>query len=93
MLCGLREVISGEAEEGGYGLTDQRPKRDSMSIEEATVSNMWEITVIVKRIIEHLHTKLIRSLNVRFTGSIILSLIRRNCSAVGLAQSAEFHFF
>ena len=27
---------------------DQRPKRDSMSLEEATVSNMWEIAVIVE---------------------------------------------
>jgi hypothetical protein len=24
-------------------MSDQRPKRDTMSIEEATVSNMWEI--------------------------------------------------
>ena len=29
-------------------MTDQRPKRDSMSIEEATVSNMWEIAAIVE---------------------------------------------
>lgn len=56
-------------------MSDQRPKRDSMSIEEATVSNMREITMIVKRIIENLHTKLIRSLNVRFTGFIILTLL------------------
>jgi hypothetical protein len=25
-------------------MSDQRPQRDSMSIEGATVSNMWEIT-------------------------------------------------
>ncbi len=29
-------------------MTDQRPKRDSMSIEEATISNMWEIAAIVE---------------------------------------------
>lgn len=29
-------------------MSDQRPKRDSMSIEEATVSNMWEIAAIVE---------------------------------------------
>lgn len=29
-------------------MNDQRPKRDSMSIEEATVSNMWEIAAIVE---------------------------------------------
>jgi hypothetical protein len=27
---------------------DQRPKRDSMSLEEATVSNMWKIAAIVE---------------------------------------------
>jgi hypothetical protein len=29
-------------------MSDPRPKRDSMSIEEATVSNMWEIAAIVE---------------------------------------------
>ena len=29
-------------------MSDDRPKRDSMSIEEAIVSNMWEIAAIVK---------------------------------------------
>ena len=29
-------------------MSDDRPKRDSMSIEEATVSNMWEIAAIVE---------------------------------------------
>ena len=29
-------------------MSDQRPKRDTMSIEEATVSNMWEIAAIVE---------------------------------------------
>ena len=29
-------------------MSDQRPKRDSMSLEEATVSNMWEIAAIVE---------------------------------------------
>ena len=29
-------------------MSDTRPKRDSMSIEEATVSNMWEIAAIVE---------------------------------------------
>ena len=24
-------------------MSDQRPKRDCMSLEEATISNMWEI--------------------------------------------------
>ena len=75
MLCGLREVICGEAEEGGYGLSDPRPKRDTMSIEEATVSNMWEIAAIVEGIIKNLHTKLIRSLNVRLTSFTILTLL------------------
>jgi len=28
-------------------MSDNRPKRDSMSIEEATTSNMWEIAAIV----------------------------------------------
>ena len=27
-------------------MSDQRPKRDSMAIGEATVSNMWEIAAI-----------------------------------------------
>ena len=29
-------------------MRDDRPKRDSMSLEEATVSNMWEIAAIVE---------------------------------------------
>jgi hypothetical protein len=29
-------------------MSDQRPKRDSMSLEEATVSNMWKIAAIVE---------------------------------------------
>jgi hypothetical protein len=29
-------------------MSDQRPKRDTMSIEEATISNMWEIAAIVE---------------------------------------------
>jgi hypothetical protein len=29
-------------------MNDQRPTRDSMFIEEATVSNMWEIAAIVE---------------------------------------------
>ena len=29
-------------------MSHDRPKRDSMSIEEATVSNMWEIAAIVE---------------------------------------------
>ena len=29
-------------------MNDQRPTRDSMSLEEATVSNMWEIAAIVE---------------------------------------------
>jgi len=29
-------------------MSNDRPKRESMSIEEATVSNMWEITAIVE---------------------------------------------
>jgi hypothetical protein len=27
---------------------EERPKRDTMSLEEATVSNMWEIAAIVE---------------------------------------------
>ena len=29
-------------------MNDDRPKRDSMSIEEATISNVWEIAAIVE---------------------------------------------
>ena len=29
-------------------MSDDRPKRDTMSMEEATVSNMWEIAVRVE---------------------------------------------
>jgi hypothetical protein len=29
-------------------MSNDRPKHDSMSIEEATVSNMWEIAAIVE---------------------------------------------
>lgn len=29
-------------------MSDQRPKRESISIEEATVSNMWEIAAIAE---------------------------------------------
>jgi len=29
-------------------MSTDRPKRDSMSLEEATVSNMWEIAAIVE---------------------------------------------
>jgi hypothetical protein len=31
-------------------MSNQHPKRESMSIEEATVSNMWEITAIVEMV-------------------------------------------
>ena len=43
----MRDAIGGE--EARYdGMSDQRPKRESMSIEEATISNMWEIAAIVE---------------------------------------------
>jgi hypothetical protein len=29
-------------------MSDDRPKRDNMSLEEATVSNRWEIAAIVE---------------------------------------------
>ena len=29
-------------------MSTDRPKRETMSVEEATVSNMWEITAIVE---------------------------------------------
>jgi hypothetical protein len=29
-------------------MSEERPKRDSMSVEEATISNMWEIVAIVE---------------------------------------------
>jgi hypothetical protein len=29
-------------------MSDDRPKRESMSIEEATISNLWEIAAIVE---------------------------------------------
>jgi hypothetical protein len=31
----------------GYPMSDACPTRESMSIEEATISNMWEIAAIV----------------------------------------------
>lgn len=48
LLHDSRWVNCGEAEVGRYAMSDQRPKRDSISIEEATVSSMWEIDVIVE---------------------------------------------
>ena len=30
-------------------MSDQRPTRDTMSLEEATISNMWEIATIYAR--------------------------------------------
>jgi hypothetical protein len=30
-------------------MSEQRPKRDSMSLEEATVSNMWEIAGLLEQ--------------------------------------------
>jgi hypothetical protein len=38
----LREVVTPPP------MSEQRPKRDTMSIEEATVSNMWEIAALVE---------------------------------------------
>ncbi|MGQ0694674.1 MAG: hypothetical protein ACT4OL_03750 [Nitrospiraceae bacterium] len=29
-------------------MSDQRPKRDTMSLEKATISNMWEIAALVE---------------------------------------------
>jgi hypothetical protein len=29
-------------------MRDDRPKRDAMSLDEATISNMWEIAAIVE---------------------------------------------
>ena len=29
-------------------MSEQRPKRESMSIEEATISNMWEMAALVE---------------------------------------------
>jgi len=29
-------------------MSDDRPKRETMSIEEATVSNLWEIAALVE---------------------------------------------
>jgi hypothetical protein len=34
--------------EAEWQMSDDRPQRDSMSIEEATISNMWEIAAIVE---------------------------------------------
>ena len=33
-------------------MSHDRPKRDTMSLEEATISNMWEITVVAEAL-EH----------------------------------------
>jgi hypothetical protein len=38
--------------EAEWQINDQSPKRDTMSIEEVTVSNMWEIAAIVE-VLEH----------------------------------------
>ena len=43
----LREA-TGAGTSGDYPMSDDRPKRDSMSIEEAIVSNMLEIAAIVE---------------------------------------------
>ena len=32
----------------GYAMSDERPKCETMSIEEATISNMWEMAAIVE---------------------------------------------
>ena len=42
MERGLREVVTPQP------MSEQRPRRNSMSLEEATVSNMWEIEAIVE---------------------------------------------
>jgi hypothetical protein len=44
---GLRQT-TGAGTSGDHPLSNDRHKRDSMSIEEATVSNMSEIMAIVK---------------------------------------------
>ena len=33
-------------------MSDDRPKRESMSLEEATISNMWEIATIAEVVLE-----------------------------------------
>jgi hypothetical protein len=33
---------------GEPSMSDERPKRETMSIEEAAISNMWEIAAIVE---------------------------------------------
>ena len=35
-------------------MSDDRPKRDTMSLEEATISNMWEIAACSYRRTRHL---------------------------------------
>jgi hypothetical protein len=39
---GLREAVNAQ------DMKDDRPKRDSMSLEEATISNMWGIAALVE---------------------------------------------
>jgi hypothetical protein len=34
-------------------MSNERPKRESMSIEEATISNMWEIVTALKVTVGH----------------------------------------
>ena len=34
--------------EANIEMNDDHPKRDNMSLEEATISNMWEIAAIVE---------------------------------------------
>jgi hypothetical protein len=41
------KIIANQLGRPGYEMSDERPKRDSMSREEATVSNMWEIRTIL----------------------------------------------
>jgi hypothetical protein len=54
-LINLASTLLGLLTDAGAGvettiqMNDDRPTRDSMSIEEATISNMWEIATIYAR--------------------------------------------
>ena len=43
-----RRAASNLRRRQGYAMSDERPNCETMSIEEATISNMWEMVAIVE---------------------------------------------
>jgi hypothetical protein len=67
-------------------MNDQLPKRESMSIEEAAVSNMWEIAAIVEVLEqEGLCTHTVRPLPASWTQAL--------SSMIEVFQSPQFRRF